>query len=179
MKVVNRFNLNLASRSGNSKAHTVILHHTAGPTIKGAENTLKNQRGLSYHYMIDKDGTVYEYVDPTRIAFHSMSKNNNTIGIAFTGGGKYGPASDLQVEACIELLKQIKNDQPSVKYVTGHKHIDPRGKFNGKRLDPWKIDPRFEGEPENGIDLAADRKAMEFIERKSGLEFRDIFYYRK
>jgi N-acetyl-anhydromuramyl-L-alanine amidase AmpD len=152
----------LKSRPRLVRAHTVILHHTAGGTLGGAESTLE-ARGLAYHYMIDKAGGIYEYVPPNRRAAHAYKRNTGTIGIAYIGGGRYGPINPAQLSALEQLLTHLNDTIPTLEYLTGHKHADPRG---------WKIDPRFPGEPENGVDYKIDRKYMYALAKVSGLEFK-------
>lgn len=160
MKIVERLN-KFKNRPRAIRPYRVVLHHTAGGTILGAESALKS-RGLGYHYMISKKGIIYEYVKPHRLCYHAYKNNMGTVGVAFIGGGKYGPANQEQLRALGVLLEVMKDEYPSIREITGHKHIDPRG---------WKIDPHFAGEPVNGIDLDIDKKEMDRIARLSGLEF--------
>jgi N-acetyl-anhydromuramyl-L-alanine amidase AmpD len=149
----------LKSRPRIVSPRTIVIHHTGGGTITGAEDTLK-RRGLGYHYMIDGDGTVVEYVPPSRRCAHAYRNNTGTIGIAYVGGGDFGACNEGQYISLIELCRDIKKEYPTVKNVTGHKHIDPRG---------WKIDPRWSGEPPNGVDWDIDMKWMLHIRDKTGL----------
>jgi len=139
--------------------HTIILHHTGGGTLVGAEETLK-KRGLGYHYMIDGDGTVVEYGRPNQHMSHSYRNNSGTVGISYVGGGDFGACNEGQYISMIALIRDIAKEYPSIKNVTGHKHIDPRG---------WKIDPRWSGEPPNGVDWDVDMKWMLHIKEKTGL----------
>ena len=139
---------------------TIVLHHTGGSSIVGAEETLKKRR-LGYHYMIDGDGTVIEYASPSRRMSHAYRNNTGTIGVSFVGGGRFGACNKEQYTSIIELIKDIKREYPSVVAFTGHKHIDPRG---------WKIDPRWSGEPPDGIDWDIDKKWMLHIKEQTGLE---------
>ena len=150
------------------KPFRVILHHTAGGTLRGAQSTLIN-RGLGYHYMIEKNGTVHEYVPADKWTPHAYKANRGTVGVSFVGGGKYGAMSDEQYNSVIELLKVLKDTYPTITEVSGHKHVDNRG---------WKIDPRMPGEPANGVDFNIDKKYMDKIACKSGLKFvskKDLF----
>lgn len=160
----------LKSRRRIVKPHTVILHHTAGSTVSGAQSALKS-RGLAYHYIIDKEGVIHKYVDPNRRCSHAYRANTGTVGVSFVCGGKYGPVNGEQLKALFDLyVQEIRPRCPRMKYLTGHKHIDPRG---------WKIDPRFAGEPSSGVNWDIDHNHMKYIEKITGLEFRDRHYYRK
>lgn len=103
---------------------TIVLHHTAGPTLSGAEQTLK-ARKLGYHSMIDLGGAVYQYYQWTDAANHAYGANKLTVGVSLVGGGGT-PLTKDQIKATKELCKLIKEQVPSVKYVTSHKEIDPR-----------------------------------------------------
>lgn len=128
----------------------IVLHDTAGPTLSGAESTLK-QRGLGYHYMIDRDGKVYQYYKNTDAVNHAYGANKLTIGISLVGGGgtKLLP---IQVDACKALMLKIKNEVPSVKQFTSHKECDPRKQ---------KIDPEFKPSFEDTMNSIASYTGLE------------------
>lgn len=73
---------------------SIIMHFTAGSTVEGAVDTLKKRR-LSYHFIIDKDGTIYQLVNELQIAKHAKGVredgqryNNTSIGISLVNYGK-------------------------------------------------------------------------------------------
>lgn len=66
----------LSSYSWDGNTHeSIILHTTLGNTYRGAFDTLKI-RGLSYHYIVDTDGTIRELVPIDRSAWHAGVKSN-------------------------------------------------------------------------------------------------------
>lgn len=74
---------------GGIKPQGIVFHHTSGTTVDGAISTLQ-KRGLSYNYLIDRDGTVHTVVPPDKGAQHmrpaqngSGLASNNSIGISF------------------------------------------------------------------------------------------------
>jgi len=158
MNLIKKHNM-FKSRIRLRRPTTVILHHTAGGSISGAESALKS-RGLGYHYMIDKDGTVVEYVPTNRRCSHAYRNNTGTVGISYVGGGKFGPINDSQQKALKELLVHIRKLDPKIKNLTGHKHVDPRG---------WKIDPRWPGEPRDGVNWTIDKEFMEQLAMDTGM----------
>jgi len=134
----------------------IILHDTAGPTLRSAEETLK-QRGLGYHYMIDRDGTCYEYAPPTVKMNHAVGYNGISVGISYVGGGGYGPVNDIQIQASIDLInKYIKPFTPTIRQITGHRHASNSG----------KIDPEWEGDSAN-----TDADKMQSISKATMLRF--------
>ena len=51
---------------------TVVMHSTAGSGINGVLSTLQ-QRGLAYHYIIDRDGKVYKLAPASKMTSHAGS----------------------------------------------------------------------------------------------------------
>lgn len=100
---------------------SIILHTTLGNTYIGAEETLRI-RHLSYHYIIDEDGEVFELVDINRSAWHAGVKhkpnlrvrsfygsdnpNRRSIGIAFVRNGQTELTS-AQRDAGVSLIKWL------------------------------------------------------------------------
>lgn len=143
----------LKSRPRWRKPDTIVLHHTGGSSLSGAESHLKSI-GLGYHYMIDRDGSVYEYGPPTSYMSHAYRRNANTIGISYVGGYHTNarkhvnmPINVKQYESLTSLMRKLKHDIPSIKRFTGHKHIDPRTKSSRW---PAKPDPHWPGDTVRG-----------------------------
>ena len=54
-----------------TKKDLVVLHYTAGPTVQSAFNTWTGAANqVATAYLIDLDGTIYEFFDPKFWAFH-------------------------------------------------------------------------------------------------------------
>lgn len=91
-----RGGLNSLSR-GNSEADTIVMHWTATQTVEAAYQALLNA-GLSYHYIIDKDGQIYQFITEDRSAQHAgcgkegrpnciSGFNSRSIGISLVSCG--------------------------------------------------------------------------------------------
>lgn len=129
----------LASRARRSKVTTIVLHATGGESATGAISWLR-KIGLSYHYVIAKDGTVYKAVPYGREAFHAGKSvgpdgpnvNRYSIGISFANrnDGK-DPYTKEQIEAARELIKDLADALPDVVWLTAHYAISP-----GRKSDP-------------------------------------------
>ena len=143
------------------KPYRVVLHHTAGGTMSGAVQTLI-KRGLGYHYIITKKGDIHEFVPASKWTAHAYKNNRGTIGVSFVGGGRFGPMNAKQLSSTIQLLKVLKKDYPSIREVSGHKHVDPRG---------WKSDPMFPSERVGKVDWKVDAHFMNLIAGETGLTF--------
>ena len=84
----------------------IVVHHTATSSPARTVRALKS-KGLSTHYEIDTDGTVYEYFDPSeRVCYHVGELNSGAIGIDLTHktGSEF---PDVQMEALVALLNAL------------------------------------------------------------------------
>ena len=50
-------------------------------------NVLQNERGLSCHFLIDNDGTIYQTIDLSLMAYHASEWNTASIGVEFCNRG--------------------------------------------------------------------------------------------
>ena len=119
---------------------TVVVHDTGGSSLSGALATLR-ARGLSYHYLIDRDGRIVKAAPISGRAFHAGESlgphgkdvNDYSIGIALVhpsdGITEY---ARLQIEALTELIRLL--DQAiDLQWVTNHAEIS----------HPRKVDSRY------------------------------------
>lgn len=45
-----------------------------------------DQRGISVHFLIDNDGTIYQTMDTTHIAWHAGNDNSDSVGVEISNG---------------------------------------------------------------------------------------------
>lgn len=129
----------LAFRERKQATSTIVLHATAGGTLIGAITTLI-KKGFSYHYLIDKDGTITKCVPITKVAFHAgksvgpngSNVNGYSVGISFVNknDGK-DPYTIEQTRAARDLCLELRAYIPTIKYLTTHWAISP-----GRKTDP-------------------------------------------
>ena len=150
-----------------------IVHYTAGWTLADAVNTLRG-RGLSYHYIIDRDGSVYMYVDPFKYgAAHAggayqrhlsevdptitqnTSPNMGTVGLSFVNVGYEDRIERPSVIAgpdWVERGGKKWQPYPVVQVEAGARVLGHF--FKEKGLDPSKIwshqDMNSGGKPDPG-----------------------------
>jgi N-acetyl-anhydromuramyl-L-alanine amidase AmpD len=90
-------------RRGRQFAPTqIVLHHDATFSSVDAARILR-ARGLSYHFSIDNDGTIYQLVDVEDTAWHAKDVNARSIGISMSNAvdlrhaDRYEPPRPRQV----------------------------------------------------------------------------------
>lgn len=125
----------------------VIVHHTSNDTTEQALRTLTDQtRKVSAHYLIGRDGTIWQLVDERARAWHagqsfwggSTDLNSASLGIELDNTGDE-PYPQAQVDALVALLEDVRQRLgiPAAN-VLGHGDVAPRRKTDPGRLFPWR-----------------------------------------
>jgi len=68
-----------------------VLHYDVCGLSKICFNVLHDHRGLSVHFMLDIDGTIYQTLDLKERAWHATISNDRSIGIEIANMGAYPP----------------------------------------------------------------------------------------
>jgi hypothetical protein len=129
--------------------NTVVLHHTGGDFGPSLNWLINPASGVSSHYLIDRDGSIYELVDEARESWHagySLHKgrenvNDFSIGIELVNDGDgVEPYPQRLQDALVWLLNDIKARRGIIRSdVVTHKAI----------RDAWKL--KYPDTPNVGI----------------------------
>jgi N-acetyl-anhydromuramyl-L-alanine amidase AmpD len=71
-----------------------VIHYDVAGTSKRCFQVLHDARGLSVHFMLDLDGTIYQTLDLKEGAWHATIANNRSVGIEIANMGAYRADSD-------------------------------------------------------------------------------------
>lgn len=66
-----------------------VMHYDVAGTSRQCFKILHDMRGLSVHFMIDIDGTIYQTVDLKERTWHATTSNTRSIGIEIANMGAY------------------------------------------------------------------------------------------
>lgn len=66
-----------------------VIHYDAAGTSRQCFKVLHDLRGLSVHFMIDIDGTIYQTLDLKERAWHATKANDRSIGVEIAHIGAY------------------------------------------------------------------------------------------
>ncbi|HSI33662.1 MAG: N-acetylmuramoyl-L-alanine amidase [Phycisphaerae bacterium] len=66
-----------------------VLHYDVAGTSRQCFKVLHDLRGLSVHFMLDLDGTIYQTLDLKERAWHATTSNTRSIGIEIAHMGAY------------------------------------------------------------------------------------------
>jgi len=135
-------------KSTSSRDIDTIIIHSSYDALGGdkydVDGLLKEYKsyGVAPHYLIDREGKIYQLVANKNIAYHAgvsqapdgrTNVNDFSIGIEImnTENGKF---TDQQYAALKNLIAGLKGKY-KIKYVLGHNQIAP-----GRKTDPWNFD---------------------------------------
>jgi len=66
-----------------------VLHYDVCGTSRQCFKVLHDLRGLSVHFMLDLDGTIYQTLDLKERAWHAGSANDRSVGVEIANIGAY------------------------------------------------------------------------------------------
>jgi|GEM_PF-6117517 len=82
-----------SERPKDTSIDKLVIHYTAGDTVCGSVEALQ-KKGASYHYIIDRNGTIYQLADNERVTHHvkgtledKLKFTKDTIGISLANYG--------------------------------------------------------------------------------------------
>jgi N-acetyl-anhydromuramyl-L-alanine amidase AmpD len=74
----------------------VVLHYDAAGSSRNCFRVLHDVRGLSCHFLLDLDGTIYQTLDLKERAWHAQEANDASIGIEIANWGAYPSEEELR-----------------------------------------------------------------------------------
>jgi len=77
---------------------------------------------VSAHFLVARDGTIYQLMPDNWMARHVIGLNYSTIGVENVGGegNIKDDLTDAQVRANIKLVKYLRAKYPTIKHLIGH-----------------------------------------------------------
>ncbi len=102
-----------------------VLHYDSEGFSRRCFQVLQ-RRGLSAHFLLDLDGTIYQTLDLRERAYHAGSSNSRSIGIEIANVGAYGPEEKNEWD---DWISADENGNPTVKIP--QIHGDPKLRTKG------------------------------------------------
>ncbi len=112
---------------------TLVIHHSAvyeadGPaTLSEIQRLHRDDRGwadVGYHFMVDKDGTIYQGRDLTARGAHTAGFNTGSAGICLLGDFRFEAPSKDQLDAALALIRWLV-ELLSPTHLAGHQQFNP------------------------------------------------------
>ena len=135
---------NFNSRKGTS-INTVVVHYTTD-TLESAINTFKSGSSkVSAHYIIDKNGDIYQMVKDADRAWHAEQANSSSIGIEHVAK-KGDQLTSAQEISSVQLIKWLMSEYGiTLSNIKAHKQFSKTscpGNIFGDAFDDSSL-PKF------------------------------------
>ncbi len=144
------------SKSIEIEPKIIVLHWTSIPTFKATFRTfdppslpkdsirrkdLPGDLNVSSHFVVDRDGKIYQLMPETWMARHVIGLNHYAIGIENIGGiDSKDDLTEEEVKANAFLVCYLKNKYPEINYIIGHNNY-----LNFKNTSLWlEKDPNYQ-----------------------------------
>ncbi len=72
-----------------------VLHYDVCGVSRRCFHVLHDQRGLSVHFMLDIDGTIYQSLDLKERAWHASAANDRSVGVEIANVGAVPASGDI------------------------------------------------------------------------------------
>jgi N-acetylmuramoyl-L-alanine amidase len=79
-----------------------VLHYDAAGTSERCFRVLQDERGLSVHFLLDVDGTIYQTLDLRDQAWHATKANPRSIGVEIANMGAHAPGDGKGIRGVIQ-----------------------------------------------------------------------------
>jgi len=171
----------------NFEEEMIVIHYTAGSSVQEAYNKWIRLKDRSAHFIVDRDGSIYEIIDPEDEAYHvardSQFVNSRSIGIEIVNQGysrwstwfddsEYYPWNDydtwqVYTDVQYQAVKEL------VQYLTG-KYGIPEVLFHGD-VEHGPID--YVDENVAGFEGIVGHSALDADKRDPGplFDFNNLF----
>ena len=128
----------------------IVLHGAGVDDLEGSFQKLKQsmlpkehtdlkrsgELNVSAHFLIDRDGAIYELLPETALARHAIGLNLEAIGIENVGGTAAAPLTAKQVAADAALIRVLVSRHP-IEWLVGHYETKQfRGTLLWRETDP-------------------------------------------
>lgn len=124
-----------------SDIELLVIHCTEIPDLVmareyGEQIHYSSGTGNSGHFYIDRDGSVYQWVKPEKVAHHVKGHNQQSIGIELVNNGRYPnwhhsahqvpteSYADVLISSLIQLINHLHQQIPTLKHIAGHEDLD-------------------------------------------------------
>lgn len=118
------------------KIDQFVLHFDVCGTSAQCFYILHDRRGLSVHFMLDVDGTIYQTLDLKERAWHATKSNDRSIGIEIANIGTHSVGSRTDT-----FGPWYRRNDSGETFLTFPPYVRGREKFEGLELRPRRNDP--------------------------------------
>ncbi|MDQ6418663.1 peptidoglycan recognition family protein [Paenibacillus sp. LHD-117] len=120
--------------------------------------------GIGYHFVIGRDGTVYQCWDLTVVSYHVGNSNKHAVGICMIGDFRSQQPTPEQYAAALDLIRWLQGKLPGI-VIKGHSEYPD---YSWKSCPIISMD-KFRSDLSRGVEMpmtAEERKAMDDLTKQ-------------
>lgn len=109
----------------------IIIHHSA--TKKGTPFSFARYHidtrdfpGIGYHFVIPKDGTIFQTNELSKISWHCSGRNTVSVGICLIGHFDNEKPTIEQLQSLQKLITYLKEHLPTINKISGHRNYSTK-----------------------------------------------------
>lgn len=133
-----------------------VLHYDVCGTSRQCFKVLHDFRGLSVHFLLDLDGTIYQTLDLKERAWHATISNDRSVGIEIANMGAYPPDAKNPFASWYELDEAGRAKRITIPPALGDGGIRTAG-FVGRPIRPEVVEGEVQGQVLRMYDLTPEQ----------------------
>lgn len=149
---------------------SIAIHHSLTVTgsaeaFAGYHVRTNNWPGIGYHYVIGRDGMIYQCWDHTVVSYHVGNSNKHALGICMVGDFRTQQPTPEQYAAILELTRWLQGQLPNTTVVKGHSEYPD---YSWKACPVISMD-KFRKHLSEGVETpmtAEERKEMDDLKKQ-------------
>jgi hypothetical protein len=133
-----------------------VLHYDVCGTSRQCFKVLHDFRGLSVHFLLDIDGTIYQTLDLKERAWHATTSNDRSVGIEIANMGAYAPGAKNPFDAWYERDEAGRATRITIPAALGDGGVRTPG-FVGRPIRPELVEGEVQGQMLQMYDLTPEQ----------------------
>ncbi len=133
-----------------------VLHYDVCGTSRQCFKVLHDFRGLSVHFLLDIDGTIYQTLDLKERAWHATISNDRSVGIEIANMGAYAPGAKNPFDAWYERDEAGRAIRITMPAALGDGGVRTPG-FVGRPIRPELVEGEVQGQALQMYDLTPEQ----------------------
>jgi N-acetylmuramoyl-L-alanine amidase len=131
----------------------LVLHYDAVGTSRGCFKVLQDERGLSTHFLLDLDGTIYQTLDVKERAWHATTSNDRAVGVEIANIGAFAQNQDN----LLARWYQINGMGRTILTIPGGAPAERTANFEGRPVRRGVVTGEVQGQELRQYDFTAEQ----------------------
>ncbi len=131
----------------------LVLHYDAVGTSRGCFKVLQDERGLSTHFLLDLDGTIYQTLDVKERAYHATTSNDRAVGVEIANLGAF---AENQTNPFARWY-QTNGSGRTIITIPGGAQVERTPNFEGRPVRRGVVTGEVQGQELRQYDFTAEQ----------------------